>query len=157
MKRKVMSFLLTIFIFSTMLSVSIATSVSAVATINVGDYIQMGKYYDDPIIWRCVDIDANGPLILSDKIIMIKPFDAIGTHKYSDGTTQADYMGYRTASGSNLWETSNLRSWLNSSAVAGSVPWPDGCPPTAANVSSGFNDYATEKGFLADGNFSATE
>jgi hypothetical protein len=122
----------------------------------------MGKYYDEPILWRCIDIDKNGPLMLSDRILMIKAFDAGGIHKYADGTLQADSDGVRTKYGSNLWDTSNLRAWLNSSASAGKVTWPDGCPPIKAKLkddvlSEYANEYANEKGFLATGNFTANE
>jgi hypothetical protein len=123
----------------------------------------MGKYYDEPILWRCIDIDQNGPLMLSDRIIMIKAFDAGGIHKYADGTLQADIsIGGRLKYGSNLWETSNLRAWLNSTASAGGVVWPDGCPPTKENLrddtsSEYANDYVNEKGFLATGNFTLSE
>ena len=123
--------------------------------INIGDYVQIGKYNDEPILWRCVDTDENGPLLLSDKILTIKPFDVKGNHKYIDGTAQADISGYRTNYGSNLWETSNMRSWLNSTAMAGNVIWLDGCPPAKDKVK--FNSYATEKGFLAEGNFTISE
>lgn len=127
-------------------------------TINIGDYVQMGKYYDEPILWRCVEIDENGPLMLSDKIITLKAFDAGGNHKYLDGTDQADSREtWRVSFGSNLWETSNIRSWLNSTATAGNVTWLDGCPPIANNIDSGYNAYACEKGFLAEGNFTESE
>jgi hypothetical protein len=129
-----------------------------ISTIKIGEYIQMGKYYDEPILWRCVDIDEHGPLMLADRILTIKSFDVNGVHKYADGTLQAvDVGGYRTSSGSNLWETSNIRAWLNATATAGNVTWIDGCPPKETVVMSGYNDYATEKGFLADGNFTASE
>lgn len=124
-------------------------------TINIGDYVQIGKYNDEPILWRCVDIDENGPLMLADKILTIKPFDVKGKHKYIDGTAQADIDNYRTNYGSNLWETSNMRSWLNSTATVGKVMWLDGCPPTKDKVT--FNSYANEKGFLAEGNFTINE
>jgi len=124
-------------------------------TINIGDYLQMGRYYDEAILWRCVDIDENGPLMLSDKILTIKPFDAKGMHKYMDGTAAADISDYRTSYGSNLWETSNIRSWLNSTATAGNVTWLDGCPPAKDKLK--YNAYADEKGFLADGNFTLNE
>lgn len=127
-------------------------------TLKIGDYVQMGKYFDEPILWRCVDIDENGPLMLSDKIITIKAFDAKGNHTYADGTAQADVADNpRTHFGSNLWETSNIRSWLNSSATAGNVVWPDGCPPTKDNIFFERSAYDSEKGFLAEGNFTSTE
>ena len=47
--------------------------------INIGDYIQMGKYNDAPILWRCMDInDEHGTLLLSDKILCAKAFDTAG-------------------------------------------------------------------------------
>ena len=68
-----------------MISITIFTpiiDVNAVTTIKIGDYVVMGKYYDEPILWRCVDIDENGPLMLADRILTIKAFDANGNHKY---------------------------------------------------------------------------
>lgn len=128
-------------------------------SINIGDYVQLGKYYEEPILWRCVDIDENGPLMLADRILCLKPFDAKGTHKYLDGTTQNDATGeqIRTNLGSNLWQTSNLRAWLNSTATAGNVAWVDGTVPNDANVDYGKNNYENEKGFLANGNFTLAE
>jgi hypothetical protein len=135
------------------------SSPSSPTTLKIGDYVQMGKYYDEPIMWRCVDIDENGPLLLADKILTIKAFDAKGNHKYLDGTPQEEIIivNERTASGSGLWETSNIRSWLNSTATAGNVTWLDGGPPTSAQVFGGFNAYSDEKGFLANGNFAQNE
>ena len=50
-----------------------------------------------------------------------------------------------------------MRCWLNSTEGAGNVTWLDGCPPTANMVRSGFNAYASEKGFLEENNFTANE
>lgn len=127
------------------------------AAIEIGDYIALGSYYEEPVIWRCVGADSNGLLMLSDRILCLKPFDAAGKHVYLDGTLQNDPDGDRAIYGSNLWETSNIRAWLNSTASAGLVIWPDGCPPVKAAVFGGYNDYADEKGFLAEGNFTAPE
>jgi len=157
MKKKIISILLAFVLAISPLVFFTEKKVSAEATINIGDYLQMGKYYGEPILWRCVDLDGNGPLMLSDRILTIKPFDGSGSHKYLDGTSQGETGSARTLYGSNLWETSSLRSWLNSSATAGNVIWIDGCLPTEANVYSGWNDYATEKGFLAAGNFTLSE
>ena len=66
---------------------------AAAASINIGDYVIFGKYYDEPILWRCVDIENGDPLMLSDKIISIKPFDAAGSHPndYADYGAFGDY------------------------------------------------------------------
>ncbi|MHB8964088.1 MAG: peptidoglycan DD-metalloendopeptidase family protein [Saccharofermentanales bacterium] len=151
MKNKCISFVIIfLLLFAITMSLGFEES-SATTTIKISDYIILGKYNGQQILWRCVDINENGPLMLSDRVITFKIFDASGNHKYLDGTPQANTTyedSRRTYFGSNLWETSNARSWLNSSASAGNVVWLDGCPP---------EDYANEKGFLADGNFSTEE
>lgn len=134
-------------------------SVNAADGINIGDYVQMGTYYGVPILWRCVDIDENGPLMLSDKIICIKPFDASGANtsgSHGRGYYHKDTQGYwRQDSGSNYWADSNIRCWLNSLASAGNVDWACGNPPDNSHVWNGYNDYADEAGFLT--NFSKEE
>ena len=135
--------------------------VSSKESINIGDYIQMGTYYGKPILWRCVDIDENGPLMLSDKILCLKPFDASGTDTYGshgrgyvpDTTQGAGY--YRKMYGSDYWVDSNIRCWLNSGELMGSVRWTCNNPPYEENVYNGYNDYADEAGFLS--NFTPTE
>ena len=116
-------------------------SVSA-AELKIGDYVQMGSYYDDPILWRCVDIDENGPLMLSDRILCLKPWDAPGSNvSGSHGRFQG-----REQVGSNYWKDSNIRLWLNSGAAAGDIEWSCGNPPSEENVE--YNAYADEAGFL---------
>ncbi|MCK9479499.1 MAG: DUF6273 domain-containing protein [Firmicutes bacterium] len=128
------------------------------ASIQVGDYLVMGKYYDELILWRCVDIDEKGPLMLSDKILCLKMFDAGGDNASSShGRIMFKDKYYRKTNGSNYWKDSNLRSWLNSTADAGNVVWLCGNPPTAENGYNDYNPYAHEKGFLASGNFTASE
>lgn len=128
------------------------------STLQIGDYIQMGNYYNEPILWRCVDIDENGPLMLSDRILTIKAFDGGKTHQYLDGTIQPDDANKRReVYGSNIWETSDIRSWLNSSQPAGKVIWLDGSAPAKATLRNQINEYASEKGFLSSGNFTAKE
>ena len=113
--------------------------------IEIGEYVKMGTYYDKPILWRCVDIDENGPLMLSDKIICIKPFDARNSANTSTGSHS---RAGRTLWGSNYWADSNMRSWLNSDSGAGEVEWLCGNPPDSAHVS--YNAYDEESGFLTN-------
>jgi hypothetical protein len=125
--------------------------------LKIGEYVKFGKYADEPIFWRVIGDSANpnaivgdkiigNPLLFSDKVICFKAYDAAGPH---------DDIEQRLNDGSNLWQTSNIRAWLNSSAEAGAVLWPDGNPPTEGSVES--NAYANEKGFLAEGNFTEYE
>lgn len=132
---------------------------SAEMPLGIGEYITFGKYYDEPILWRCIDIDGNGMLMLSDKILCFKAFDIpastggshdrIGMHRYG-----------RERRGSNYWGDSNIRSWLNSDAAAGEVSWLCGNPPSESVMGDGIklsDPYSGEKGFLADGNFTVSE
>lgn len=122
-------------------------------TVKIGDYVQMGTYYGEPIIWRCVDIDENGPLMLSDKIISVKPMDAVGENNTVTGSHSRNgsrCVGTNTSWGSGYWADSNMRSWLNSDAEAGKVEWLCGNPPDKAHVDRGYNAYDQEAGFLTN-------
>lgn len=128
-----------------------------ISKLKIGNYIQFGWYGGEPLLWRVIEDSTNpaaregamvsgDPLLFSDRVISKKAYDATGNH----GDTIE-----RINKGSNLWQTSNIRALLNSSAKAGAIKWPCGNPPTKGNVSS--NAYADEKGFLANGNFTAKE
>ncbi len=132
--------------------------------IQVGEYLQMGSYYGEPILWRCVNIDENGPLMLSDRILCLKTYDAsgnnmTGSHKY--GEEYFNIPNERAFYGSNYWGDSNIRSWLNSDAPAGEVEWLCGNPPSdvyfdfAGSKYDMKNPYDKEAGFLT--NFSDAE
>ena len=130
-------------------------------SVQIGDYITLGRYYDEPILWRCVDIDENGPLMLSDRIIGIKPFDASGdssgmNENSSHGRGNQSYHK-RTVRGSNFWADSNIRNWLNSTAQAGEVAYTCGNVPNDAGIYGGLNSYESESGFLSSDNFSDEE
>lgn len=77
-------------------------------SISTGDYIEFGKYNGSPILWRVINKDVNGYMLFSEKIICFKAFDASGDK--TDGRGDEDRIGF----GSNYWEKSNLRQWLNS-------------------------------------------
>ncbi|MBR1738425.1 MAG: hypothetical protein IJ736_15710 [Firmicutes bacterium] len=138
-------------------------------SVNVGDYFQVGKYKGIPVVWRCIKIDENGPLMLSDKVICLKAFDEagkneIGSHGrggktytveevYSESKPypyDADGIWTRTDDGSNYWGDSNIRDWLNSDAEAGKVVWSCGNPPNIENSVFGKSSlsYDNEAGFL---------
>ncbi len=127
----------------------------AAASVNIGDYIQFGKYYDAPILWRVIHKDpATGdPILLADRVLTRKAFDYRGMYHSGSGDLN------RPNTGSNLYKDSNLRQWLNSSSPnsgANIIDWIQN-DPSEQNFADGWNHYSTEKGFLADGNFTATE
>ncbi len=134
------------------------TDIVIKSVLKVGDYVEMGRYYGKPVLWRCVFTDANGLLMLSDRILTMKAFDSGGVNLYPDKTIQKeDVAKTRTAYGSNIWETSTLRTWLNSEAQAEKVDWAYGTPPFKEFLKDGKNPYANEKGFLALDNFTKGE
>ena len=165
--KRILGALLAIVVLSVIITVSpvsmrIGVPAKAAPNLNIGDYLTMGTYYGEPILWRCVDKDTNGTLMLADKILTFKSFDASGNHVYSDGqTAQNDVYNPkdfpRSIYGSNLWETSTLRAWLNSSTEDGSVEWLGGVAPDSSSVWNGYNTYDVEAGFLSTNNFSASE
>lgn len=112
--------------------------------IEVGDYFNFGTYNGSTILWRCVDIDENGVLLLSDKIICEKAFDGKGT--VTTGSHGRTANNRRTTSGSGYWGDSNIRCWLNSDAPTGEVVWTCGNSPSSSNVNG--NAYDNEAGFL---------
>lgn len=126
-------------------------------SLNIGDYVQLGRYYDVPILWRCVDIDENGMLMLSDKILCRKSFNAFNTQRRNSSKTG----GWTVMYCSNDWKDSNIRTWLMSDAPVGHVEWLGGnTPHNPYGRVSGYycdNGERFQKGFLAEGNFTQTE
>ena len=83
--------------------------------IKVGDYVKMGAYNNASILWRCVSIDNNGPLMLADKIVDTLAYDAKTNDNSNSKSHSRSYK--RDDYGSNYWKDSNMRSWLNSTAM----------------------------------------
>lgn len=117
------------------------SSYAQAASIEVGEYVKLGSFSGEDIVWRCVSEDENGFLLLSDKILTLRAFDAAGRHS-------GDYKMLKQNYGNNNWDTSNLKCWLNSDADKGGVKWECGNPPTEQSVWNGYNAYDDDAGFL---------
>ena len=113
--------------------------------IKVCDYVKMGVYNNASILWRCVSIDNNGPLMLADKIVDTLAYDAKTNDNSNSKSHSRSYK--RDDYGSNYWKDSNMRSWLNSTAAEGKVDWLCGNPPKDGYV-SGVGAYNEKAGFL---------
>ena len=114
--------------------------------VQLGDYIRLGSYEDAPILWRCVSVDENGPLMLSDRVLCdYMPYDAQTSENSTSGSHRRS--GYRSKYGSNHWRDSDMRSWLNSAAGAGQVEWLCGNPPKEGYIQGG-GAYDDKAGFL---------
>lgn len=106
--------------------------------VKVGDYILLGKYNSEPILWRIIQKENNKLLLFSEYIVTYKCFDSKQSIEYTNDSDRQNY-------GSNCWETSNIRQWLNSDEEKVSY---DNSPPTKDGVWSGYNGYSEEAGFL---------
>lgn len=115
------------------------TAYGTYSSITEGDYVALGRYYGADIIWRCIDVNENGPLMVSDRILTFRSFDATGDHGIRE----------RNAYGSNSWRDSTLRCWLNSRAPEGEIEWPGGILPNSERT-GGSNGYSMDKGFLTN-------
>ncbi len=160
--KRLCSLLLSIIVGITALSLPVLVNADEASEFQAGTYYQMGRYNGEPILWRCADnTDENGVLLVSDRILCFKAADV---------TNVEDPIAHGNVKpGSGFWEETNIRAWLNSTAPAGEVAWPRNNPPTADRIGfiqlpsngSGLTTckypYADEKGFLADGNFTAGE
>lgn len=116
------------------------------ADITSGTYYQLGKYNNQPVIWRAVvSDDENGVLMVSDKILCYKIFDP-----------SIDAGGGLTEEG--FWEYTAMRVWLNSKADSGKVVWSSEHIPSSDRITKNYiSPYSDEKGFLNKDNFTESE
>ena len=127
------------FIVNMILMVNLALGMAASAEtetglaaerLKIGDYFILGKYNEEPIVWRYAADDEHGKLMVSDKILCTKPF----------GTLRV------------LWKDSYIRSWLNSQQSSDEADWSSMVRPA---IVSSMDIH--EKGFLHEDNFSEAE
>lgn len=171
--KKIIASIMTMSILLSGISVINAETEEAGKELKLGDYVQLGEYYDEPIIWRCMFFgkteekensevplvsgyrkESNQnylPLLFSDKILCLKAYDAEASGEGGDSS----HSRRKGGKASNYWADSNIRSWLNSDADAGEVEWLCSNPPTADSVWGGYNAYDQEAGFLT--NFTDSE
>ena len=143
MKKKLIALFLSLCMVFTLIPVSVQAA--SKPNIKIGDYVQMGKYNGSSILWRCVSIDSDGPLMLADKIVDKLAYDAKTNDNSNSKSHSRSYK--RDDYGSNYWKDSNMRSWLNSTAAEGKVDWLCGNPPKDGYV-SGVGAYNEKAGFL---------
>ena len=112
---------------------------------NIGGYIQVGRYNNVPILWRIIDYTPErGYQLFSEYIICAKAYDSKGS-VHMENSRREDY-------GSNYWESSNIRQWLNS--AENQIIWTGNIPN---NETVKYNSYDSEAGFLSDENFNDIE
>ena len=143
MKKRLTGMFLSICLVFSLIPLSLQAN--SKPNIQIGDYVKMGTYNGSSILWRCVDFDENGALMLSDKLLDTLAYDAKTNDNSNSKSHSRSYK--RDSYGSNYWRDSNMRSWLNSTATAGKVDWLCGNPPKDGYV-SGTSAYNNKAGFL---------
>lgn len=122
-----------------------------------GDTVVFGSYNGETIEWRVLDVDNENQSVklVAKNILTMKAIDAPESGDFnSDG--EQDYWGKGTPAdadlelqahvrGSNDWNTSNIRTWLNSEAE---VVKYEGQAPVPGAMSEHKNGYQNEPGFL---------
>lgn len=141
-------------------------SLTAIDQVLIGDYITFGSYEpqgyqaengDNKLTWIVVSIDQenNQAVLLSEKVIDMKPFDVAESGIFDkdtagnsydrtlkDSYTMEEMMEFR---GNSDWETSNIRTWLNSDAAR--ITYQDQAPILRATDEAA-NSYDLQAGFL---------
>ncbi len=121
------------FIFAVTILISTTSAyadvVQPIKEMQIGDYFILGKYNDEPIVWRYMADDENGKLIVSDKILCLKPYGI-----------------------NNYWKDSFIRKWLNSTEYEDKANW----EPYISNWAMKEINI-NEKGFLNESNFNSRE
>lgn len=101
-----------------------------------GQYVSFGQYNKAPILWKILQVDQKGNLLLqSDKIITFKALNPIDDSQKPLNTIP------------NAWSTSCLRKWLNS--TGDSVVY-ESLSPAKQYLFGGYNAYDSQSGFLKD-------
>ncbi len=123
----------------------------------LGDTVTFGTYNDEPVLWRVIHLsqDNSKAVLITENIITMKAFDAAdsGTFNKDNGEDYWKYSGEDFADkalearvrGSNEWNASNIRAWLNSDTQVVSY---EGGHPVKAAMSDMKNGYEDEAGFL---------
>lgn len=73
-----------------------------------GAYAAIGRFNGSILLWRILDVSESGILLFADTPVAYMPFD----------TPSGDGDANRQKYGSNLWQDSSLREWLNDDFMA---------------------------------------
>lgn len=133
-----------------------STPVETVVLAELGDTITFGRYLDQPIEWRVIELsdDGRSAMVIAQNILTMKAYDAAegGKYNYYDSeyywntpSAELDAELERLVRGDNRWKDSNIRLWLNSDRE--NVQY-IGQAPTQQAMSEQTNGYHTEAGFL---------
>lgn len=127
--------------------------------VKLGDLVTFGKYNDEDISWYVININSasNTAILLSEHILSFKAFtgaesgkngnDGTKNYLFSDPEIENNNNLKQLIFGSNNWETSDIRVWLNSKDK--NVKY-DGSGPIPSSMCEHKNAYNLEPGFLSN-------
>ncbi len=109
--------------------------------IQAGATVLFGKYNNAEIAWKVLSVsdDKTEAVLIARDILTFKGFDGADSGKYSFSASDV------LSCGTNSWEKSSIRTWLNSDKDY--VQY-EGKAPTDMSMSDGCNGYDMEPGFL---------
>ena len=123
-----------------------------------GDTVTFGTYLGEPITWRVIQTgEKNEAVLISEDILTFKAFNAAESGRYNRDDEKNDYWSMEETKadqdlelqahvrGNSRWDTSDLRTWLNSDQE--NVVY-DGIGPVESAMSETKNGYIEEPGFL---------
>ncbi len=104
-----------IFLSILILVVFTTSSLFAQKTLKLGDNVNFGYYKGYSISWKVIDVDTDGNFLLwANNILTYKPYDAAESGSGGEEGGKYTEVKVRQKSGSNRWQNSNIREWLNS-------------------------------------------
>lgn len=106
-------------------------------SLELGQFIELGRFRGNPIVWRVVGFKSNQPLLMSHHILSVKPYDLKKNEE--EGMKE------------NRWEESSLHWWLNSDKEEGEVfvDFPQ-VLPLEEEMDDAQYDAFNEAGFLSE-------
>lgn len=137
-----------------------------ITDIALGDYLKFANYKptgysdnnkDSSLIWQVINVDesSNTVRLITKNIIDIKPFDCAESGKFDKSMNGESYergkkeeyskKKLKEFRGSNVWASSDLCKWLNST---GNVRY-QGIAPSDAGTDEYGNGFNNQSGFLA--------
>jgi hypothetical protein len=88
-----------------------AAPASAVSELRIGDAVSLGRFDGEPLLWTVIAKEDEGSLLWLRDAIAMRPFDA-----FDEALPAASPFA---AYGSNAWEASDVRRWLNEDFLLG--------------------------------------
>lgn len=125
--------------------------------IQLGSAVTLGTYNGEPVSWQVIHLseDESQAVLITEQIVTMKAYDAAQSERFNRDAG-VDYWKYTDddfadkaveakVRGNNTWDSSCIRTWLNSDEQVVSY---EGAVPSGKVMSDMKNGYEHEAGFL---------